>query len=161
MPSAALCYKEPFPSHAEAVDLDGQLWDHIRTATSFVERMNPEVQADQGPSAVVVRSASGEAVVVALFGHRAGMLPTAADLCHRYNLTPREADVALLLAERLSCREIAARLFLSFYTVRSHTERIMDKLGVRSKHAIRPLFVSGKPALPLAAPRQRKGLVAK
>jgi DNA-binding CsgD family transcriptional regulator len=53
--------------------------------------------------------------------------------CARYGLTPRETDVAMLLAERLSCREIADRLGMGFTTARTHTDRVLTKLNLRSK----------------------------
>lgn len=48
-------------------------------------------------------------------------------------LTKRELEVLGLLAEGLSQREIATRLTISEKTVGSHIERILSKLGVRSR----------------------------
>jgi DNA-binding CsgD family transcriptional regulator len=48
-------------------------------------------------------------------------------------LTPREADVAKLVAEGLADREIAAELFLSHHTVGQHVKRIYRKLDVDSR----------------------------
>jgi DNA-binding CsgD family transcriptional regulator len=48
-------------------------------------------------------------------------------------LTPREADVLALLAEGLTNREIAVRLFISEKTVSTHIGHIYDKLGVHSR----------------------------
>lgn len=48
-------------------------------------------------------------------------------------LTPREAEVALLVAEGLSDKEIAARLVLSVRTAQGHVERSLRKLGFRSR----------------------------
>jgi LuxR family maltose regulon positive regulatory protein len=50
-------------------------------------------------------------------------------------LTNREIDVLVLLAERLSDKEIAERLVLSPVTVKKHTQRIYGKLGVHSRRA--------------------------
>lgn len=47
-------------------------------------------------------------------------------------LTPREREVTQLLAEGLSARQIAARLFLSVKTVESHRRRILEKIGAKS-----------------------------
>ncbi len=48
-------------------------------------------------------------------------------------LTNREIDVLLLLAERLTDKEIAERLVLSLLTVKKHTQRIYRKLGVHNR----------------------------
>jgi DNA-binding NarL/FixJ family response regulator len=48
-------------------------------------------------------------------------------------LTKRELEVLGLLAEGLAQREIATRLTISEKTVGSHIERILSKLGVRSR----------------------------
>ena len=50
-------------------------------------------------------------------------------------LTNREIDVLIQLAERLSDKEIAARLVLSLGTVRKHTMHIYTKLGVNKRRA--------------------------
>jgi DNA-binding CsgD family transcriptional regulator len=51
-------------------------------------------------------------------------------------LTPREREVAGLIGEGFSNREIAARLVISERTAESHVERIMDKFAVRSRAEI-------------------------
>ena len=48
-------------------------------------------------------------------------------------LTNREIDVLLLLAERLTNKEIAARLSLSPNTVKKHSISLYEKLGVRTR----------------------------
>jgi DNA-binding CsgD family transcriptional regulator len=139
MPPGTMAYKTAHSAQAEVLDIDERLWDHIRLATSFIERQGGvSAPEDQAASAVVVRRPGSEPVVVVLLDRQTGTLsPDASNLCHRYNLTPRESEVALLLAQRMSCREIANRLDVSFHTARSHTEKIMMKLGVRSKNDVR------------------------
>jgi two-component system, NarL family, response regulator LiaR len=44
-------------------------------------------------------------------------------------ITPRELEVLQLIAEGLSTREMAERLFVSENTVKTHTARVLDKLG--------------------------------
>ena len=51
-------------------------------------------------------------------------------------LTPRELDVLTLLDKRYTDREIAETLVISAATVRSHVQRIGDKLGTHGRHAI-------------------------
>jgi len=50
-----------------------------------------------------------------------------------WELSPREIDVLRLLPSTLSQREIAAELYVSFNTVRTHTRVIFSKLGVTSR----------------------------
>jgi len=47
-------------------------------------------------------------------------------------LTPREQEIMRLLAEGLSGKEIAERLFISPKTVENHRSNIMNKLGLHS-----------------------------
>ncbi len=48
-------------------------------------------------------------------------------------LSAREVEVLLLLDEHLSTDQIAARLFISEHTVRSHVKSLLRKLGVSSR----------------------------
>lgn len=52
-------------------------------------------------------------------------------------LTKREQQVAHLLEQRATNREIAAALGISVHTARHHSERVLMKLGVRSRAAVR------------------------
>ena len=48
-------------------------------------------------------------------------------------LSAREVEVLLLLDDHLSTDQIAARLFISEHTVRSHVKSLLRKLGVSSR----------------------------
>ena len=54
-----------------------------------------------------------------------------------YGLTGREIQVARLLAERQSNKEIAELLHVTVYTAGRHTERVLRKLGVASRRDVR------------------------
>lgn len=49
------------------------------------------------------------------------------------SITPRELEILELIAEGLSNRQIAARLFVSENTVKTHSSRVFDKLGVQRR----------------------------
>jgi len=72
-------------------------------------------------------------------------LPSATDLMDRYELTPRQAEIALLLAKGASNREVARRLYISPHTVRTHAEQIFRKLGIHSRKALALELHSGRP----------------
>jgi NarL family two-component system response regulator LiaR len=48
-------------------------------------------------------------------------------------ITPREHEILGLIAEGLSNREIGERLFVSENTVKTHSSRLFDKLGVNRR----------------------------
>ncbi len=48
-------------------------------------------------------------------------------------LTPRQQEVALLVAQGLTNRQVAAELTLSEHTVATHVRGILKKLGVQSR----------------------------
>jgi len=48
-------------------------------------------------------------------------------------ITPRELEILELIAQGLSNREIAARVFVSENTVKTHSSRVFDKLGARRR----------------------------
>jgi predicted ATPase/DNA-binding CsgD family transcriptional regulator len=58
-------------------------------------------------------------------------------------LGKREAQVAHLIADGLSSRQIGARLLISEHTVNSHIRSIMNKLGVSSRAQIAAWMASG------------------
>jgi DNA-binding CsgD family transcriptional regulator len=48
-------------------------------------------------------------------------------------LTPRELEILQLIARGMSTREMAAALFVSENTVKTHAGRVLDKLGVNRR----------------------------
>ena len=48
-------------------------------------------------------------------------------------ITPRELEILGLIAEGLSTREIAGRLFVSENTVKTHAGRLFEKLGAKRR----------------------------
>ncbi|HYW90026.1 MAG TPA: LuxR C-terminal-related transcriptional regulator, partial [Chloroflexota bacterium] len=88
---------------------------------------------------------------------RLGMVPDAAaagDLLDQVrggapasddSLTAREREVARLVAQGLTNREIAERLVLSVRTVEGHIDRILGKLGFNTRTQL-AVWVGGRPA---------------
>jgi ATP/maltotriose-dependent transcriptional regulator MalT len=54
-------------------------------------------------------------------------------LAERYELSLRELEVALLISQGFSNREIAETVRVSSHTARHHTQHVLGKLGVRSR----------------------------
>jgi DNA-binding NarL/FixJ family response regulator len=52
-------------------------------------------------------------------------------------LTPREMQVARLLACRATNAEVASALCISDHTARNHSRRVLEKLGITSKVKVR------------------------
>ncbi|HKO43462.1 MAG TPA: helix-turn-helix transcriptional regulator [Pyrinomonadaceae bacterium] len=50
-----------------------------------------------------------------------------------FGLTPREHEILELIANGLSNREIAAKLFVSENTVKTHSSRLFDKLSAKRR----------------------------
>ena len=53
--------------------------------------------------------------------------------CPDYGISQRELDIIRLIAEGLSNKEIASRLYLSEGTVRNYLSTILDKLDLRDR----------------------------
>ena len=49
------------------------------------------------------------------------------------HITRRELEILELIAQGLSNREIAEKLFVSESTVKTHSSRVFDKLGARRR----------------------------
>jgi LuxR family maltose regulon positive regulatory protein len=104
--------------HAE-MGLDDEAASHLARATELVARIPYEPRQRMLTAAQSkVRSPSRQ---------RRGRLPT--------NLSQRELDVLRLLTSSLTQPEIAAALYVSTNTVKTHVKRIYQKLGVTSRHA--------------------------
>lgn len=66
------------------------------------------------------------------------------DLCPEpVELSAREAEIARLVAEGLSRKDIAERLVVSARTVDSHLQRIYRKLGVRDRESLAAVLSEG------------------
>jgi DNA-binding CsgD family transcriptional regulator len=62
--------------------------------------------------------------------------PGLADALRARGLTRREAEVAHLLAQRLTNSELGAALGVSPHTAKRHTERVLANLAIHSRRGI-------------------------
>jgi DNA-binding CsgD family transcriptional regulator len=66
-------------------------------------------------------------------------VPMAEPFCHNeakreeLAITPREMEILELIAQGMSNREIAEKLFVSENTVKTHSSRVFDKLGAKRR----------------------------
>ena len=79
----------------------------------------------------------GSVAVMVMVDRVPAGLPSASSLQERHGLTPREVQVAALLAQSTTTAAVATALGISRHTVRRHTEQILGKLGVHARAAVR------------------------
>ena len=117
-------------------DLDEYVFEAIRAgAGGFMLKDAPPTQLAEAVRTV----ATGDTLLapavtrrlVERFVNRPG--PTAAQEQALERLTEREREVLLLVARGLSNAELAAHLFLSEATVKTHVTRLLTKLGLRDR----------------------------
>lgn len=106
-------------------------------ANGFLSKTVSPTQLIDGIAEVVAGGgALSAAASAALIEHLSDHDPPQVDhdLRHRFTaLTPREHDITTLVAGGLSNDEIAAQLFLSPLTVKTHAVRAMTKVGARDR----------------------------
>jgi DNA-binding CsgD family transcriptional regulator len=107
--------RRPSASPSARVRLPTGTWLHVR-ATHLTRR-------DRKPRTAIMLE-------------RAGIDQVAPLIARAHELSQRETQIALLVLRGLSTSEIAARLFISPYTVQDHLKSIFVKVGVRSRRAL-------------------------
>jgi DNA-binding NarL/FixJ family response regulator len=116
-------------------DLNEYVYEALRAgASGFLLK---DVPPEQLIAAVRV-VAAGEALIAPAITKRlierfARSGPPVVDPEGLSDLTPREAEVLLLVARGLSNAEIAAELVVSDATVKTHVNRLLGKLGLRDR----------------------------
>ncbi|MGP3927655.1 ATP-binding protein [Streptomyces sp. 8N616] len=116
-----------------AVGASPAKYGHFVDAHERCEARAREALGDKAFQAAVRRSETmdfSDAVACALGEPAAATADTATAPAP---LTPREREIALLVAQGLSNREIAARLVIAQRTAEGHIERILAKLGFHSR----------------------------
>jgi DNA-binding CsgD family transcriptional regulator len=74
-----------------------------------------------------------EKIVVKEVPAPAGPFATNVQKMEELRITARELEILGLIAEGLSNREIAEKLFVSENTVKTHSSRVFDKLGAKRR----------------------------
>jgi DNA-binding CsgD family transcriptional regulator len=106
--------------------MSSSTWCELRT-DSALYRLHGTLIASRPPSATTTLAV----VIVAVLD---GAVDASAEHLHaRYGLSPREVEVARLLADGLSTRELSVALRVSSHTARHHTENVLRKLRVRRR----------------------------
>lgn len=113
-------------THSRAAITDGQhLRVRIRTPTGWLSAHAERLPGRNGRHA--------RTAVVITPARPADLTPL---LIASYGLSPRESDVAALLAQGFATSEIAAHCHLSAHTVRDYVKNIFHKTGVNSRREI-------------------------
>ena len=120
-------------------DLDGYVYDAlVAGASGFL--LKDVSRADLVAAVRVL--AAGEALLAPSITRRllsdfVRARPLSADISALESLTARETDALLLLARGMSNADIAAAMFVSEHTVKTHVGNVFMKLGLRDRiHAV-------------------------
>src|SRR5581483_7562039 len=111
----------------------------VRAAADNVDPQSPVVAVPTASGWITLHASlpEGRAVGrVAVVLERAATAQSTALRLEANGVTPREREIAVLLARGLSNPEIAAELVLSLYTVQDHVKSLFEKTGVASRREI-------------------------
>ena len=143
-----------FERALELHERDGQPFERARTHLAFAERLRRVRQrAEARPHLTAALeifdrlgakpwSARAASEMTATGGPSG---PRAEQAAGADELTPSELKIALLVAQGMTNREVAASLFLSPKTVEHHLSHIYRKLDVRSRTQLARLFAEERP----------------
>jgi DNA-binding NarL/FixJ family response regulator len=138
------------PDAVAAVDAFRQVWPGVRVVVLAASEAEPDLVrfAEAGANGFVLHQESLEQLAAVIYGVARGEAPCppriAATLLQRLSalaarmpdtgaeadLTARELEIASLVADGLSNKEIAWRLHIELATVKNHVHSILSKLQV-------------------------------
>lgn len=105
-----------------------------RLTATELDRFAHELRPDAEARIEIERAPDGDPVIIVRAVKR--VFAPAAEHAPLASLTPRERDVAHLVARGMTNAEIARALGIRFGTVKDHVHKILRKLGLRSRQAI-------------------------
>jgi DNA-binding NarL/FixJ family response regulator len=115
-------------------DLDALVYDALRAgASGFLLKEAPPEQLVAGIWTVAAGEQLLAPSVTRRLIERFTLQPPPVEPPAVEELTPRELEVLQLVARAMTNAEIAAHLFLSETTVKTHVARILMKLGLRDR----------------------------
>lgn len=122
------------------LDLVGRLRSrHPRTAVVMLSgALDPDMEQAAlaaGCAAALSKAVAVDEVVAAVRAAAATIDPELGKPSRngRLGLTPREMEVLVCIAKGLSAKEISLELHLANHTVRNYTQKVLTRLGARSK----------------------------
>ena len=60
----------------------------------------------------------------------------------KYDMTPRQQEIAIFIATGQSNREIAAKLYITEYTVKDHVKRIFQIFDIKNRSELFPKMLN-------------------
>jgi DNA-binding NarL/FixJ family response regulator len=119
-------------------DLDEYVYPALRNGASgfLLKRSGPALLVEAVRAAVAGDSLISPAITVRLLRHVTGTRAPGDPAPAGEALTEREAEIAALVAEGGTNADIAAELFISPGTVKTHVAAIQRKFGVRNRVGI-------------------------
>jgi DNA-binding NarL/FixJ family response regulator len=119
-------------------DLDEYVYTALRNGACgfLLKRSGPALLAEAVRAAMAGDALISPQVTVRLLRHLTPPPSPVASPADPVPLTPRERDVARLVAQGRTNAEIAATLFIAAGTVKNHLAEIQRKLGVRNRVGI-------------------------
>ena len=132
-------------------EVDEYVYEAVRAGASgfLLKRTPPEdlldgIRVVAGGDALLAPSVTRKLLAEFARATAEGARPTEVRDRDLDRLTEREREVLVLIAQGLSNREIADRLYISESTAKTHVKRILMKLGLRDRvHAVVLAYESG------------------
>ena len=153
-------FVEHFEEALRLHEADGQPFEAARTRLAFAERLRRARQRAEARPHLAAAVDTFERLGARPWSERARAEMTATGgatgpreerLVRADELTPQELKIALLVAQGLTNREVAASLFLSPKTIEHHLSHIYRKLDVRSRTQLARLLAEERPPASVAA----------